>query len=608
MLQVDRLAKRFGTRTLFEELSFVLQEGQRVGLVGSNGSGKSTLLKMISGEESVSEGTITRAAGIKVGFLKQHLRFTEKRVIDEAALALPFEEGGWKPLHRAEEVLGGLGFSPEEQQSDPQLLSGGQQLRLALASVLLSEPDLLLLDEPTNYLDIIALSWLKRYLQGWKRGLLITTHDRSFLDEVSTHILGIHRGRSRFYPGNTAHYYNRIEEEELQHERRVINQAKRRKEVERFIERFRSKATKAKSVQSRIKQLEREGKLEHLSSLDTLSFEFKSLAFPAKRLLQVRNLGFRYPGGEWLFRNLTFDLLPDERLAVVGINGTGKSTLLRLLSGELSPSEGEIVWHPDLKIGYFGQTNVKRLPPHWSVEDAIGNTGPELSKSAVRAICGVMLFSGEDALKKIHLLSGGEKSRVLLGQLIVSPAHILLLDEPTHHLDLPSSEALLQAIEAFEGAVVLVSHSEGVVDRIAEKLIVFDNGGATLKNESYSQFLQSAGWNQMEIAHRSASSEALNSRKEQRRARAQLVEERSRRLKPLRQRIDQKEKECAQAEAKIAALHHAIAEASSRQEGKQIEESAKELAIQERIYREAFEEWVTALDEAEKIEASYGDS
>lgn len=281
--------------------------------------------------------------------------------------------------------------------------------------------------------------------------------------------------------------------------------------------------------------------------------------------------------------------------------------MLRLLSGELSPSEGEIVWHPDLKIGYFGQTNVERLPPHWSVEDAIGNAGPELSKSAVRAICGVMLFSGEDALKKIHLLSGGEKSRVLLGQLIVSPAHILMLDEPTHHLDLPSSEALLQAIEAFEGAVVLVSHSEGVVDRIAEKLIVFDNGSAAVKNESYSQFLQSAGWSQKGIAHRSASSGAPNSRKEQRRERAQLVEERSRRLKPLRQRIAQKEKECTQAEAKIAALHHAIAEASSRQEGERIEESAKELAIQERIYREAFEEWVTALEEAEKIEANYGD-
>ncbi len=606
LLQVDSLAKRFGARVLFEGVSFAVDAGQRVGLVGRNGCGKSTLLKMIAGEEPVDEGNVARAAGTRIGYLRQKLSFSRATAMEEACSYLSAEEG-WVPEHRAEEILAGLGLGEKERAADPNILSGGQQIRLSLACVLLSEPDLLLLDEPTNYLDIVAMAWLKRYLRSWRKGLILVTHDRGFLDGVCTHVLGLHRGRARMMAGDTNHWYSRIEEEEETHERRVANEERARRQAERFVERFRYKATKARAVQSRLKLLERREGLEHLSRLETLSFEFRESPFSGRTVLRVRDLGFRFPDGPWLFRNLSFELHPGERVAVVGPNGRGKSTLLRVLAGELPPGEGTVQWHPDAARGVFGQTNVDRIPAEWTVESAVGNAAPELGRTAIRNICGAMMFSGEDALKPVKVLSGGEKCRVLLGRILATPCQTLMLDEPTHHLDLESSEALLQALESFEGSVLLVSHSEEFVDRLSDKLIVFKDGNAHFRETGYAEFLAKEGWENGRMAAR-GKEEGKGSRKEDRRARARFVEERAKKLNPLRRKCAAIEEAISAEESEISRLHAELEVCSASGDGQLIVELSRQLAAAEKRRDDQFDRWVAVSRDLEEAEAEFAEN
>jgi ATP-binding cassette subfamily F protein 3 len=603
MIQVSGLTKSFGAHVLLDGVGFTVGAGERVGLVGRNGSGKTTLFRMILGEDHADSGAIAVPDGYRIGHVSQHLHFSQPTVLKEACLALPATEDGRDESYKAKTVLDGLGIGGETREQDPLLLSGGLQVRLNLAKALVAAPDMLLLDEPTNYLDIVSIRWLARYLNSWPRELLLITHDRSFMDSVVTHTMGIHRLTIRKYPGTTEKYYTRIHEEDEQYERTRLNDEKKRREAERFINRFRAKATKAKAVQSRIKALDRSQKLDKLSQERDLDFSFKSLPFPGKRVMEAKGLSFGYPGGEKLFDSLNFEIRKGDRIAVIGKNGRGKTTLLNVLAGELASNAGSIQFQPSVKTAYFGQTNIDRLDSAKTVLDELLHSHPDLGIGAARNICGAMLFEGNEALKKIKVLSGGERSRVLLGKLLVSPANLLLLDEPTNHLDMYSIDSLLDAIDAFDGAVVIVTHSELILDAMAERLIVFDGGTVRVYEGGYQEFIERVGWADEageEIGQSGAGARKQKpsaQRKDLKRAKAELINERSRTLTPLKDRIAALEAEIMELEERHDRETQELLDASANGDGEAIGRlSASHHATRERIDA-LFEELATVTED-----------
>ena len=492
MITIQNLTKRYGTRPIFENINCSFGRGERVGLVGRNGEGKSTLLRMITGEEEPDEGIISSPKHYRLGYLSQHIHFTKPTVLEEACLGLPKgrEDEEWS----VKIVLAGLGFRDEDFDRSPHEFSGGYQIRINLAKVLVSEPDMLLLDEPTNFLDIVSIRWLIGFLQDWKSEMILVSHDRHFMDSIVTHILGIHRNRIKKIEGETADYYEQIEREEEVHESRRLNNEKSRKQMEEFIAKFKARASHANLVQSRIKTLEKREHIEKLATIATLSFFFNAAPFEAQVPVATEKLTFSYPGGAGMIPSLDFALNKGERVCVIGKNGKGKTTLLKLLAGKLTPISGNIKLHPQIKMAYYEQANTAALDPDATVEDEIASGGKSRDRKSIRDICGAMMFSGDDALKKIKVLSGGEKCRVLMGKLLMQPSNLLVLDEPTHHLDMPSTEALIRAVNDFPGAVIMVTHNEHILEEVATKLIVFQQGKVTIFPGTYNEFLDQIGW------------------------------------------------------------------------------------------------------------------
>jgi ATP-binding cassette subfamily F protein 3 len=495
MIQVNNLDKCYGRQVIFEKAGFILNPGERVGLVGRNGHGKTTLFKMILGQDQPDSGSISIPSGYKAGHLSQHISFSGDTVLKEACLSLRDTEDGIDETYKAEIILMGLGFTLEDFSANPLDLSGGYQVRLNLAKVLVSDPNLLLLDEPTNYLDIVSLRWLTQFLRNWKKELIIITHDRDFMDGVTTHTMAIHRCNMRKEAGPTEKVYQQLLLEEEIHEKTRVNDDKKRKETEEFINRFRAKATKAKAVQSRVKALQKTDRLEKLTEIKNLDFAFKSAPFTGKQLMEVNDLSFSFDNdSSLLIDGLTFSVGKKDRIAIIGKNGKGKTTLLNLLAKELKTKTGTVNHHGQLKMAYFGQTNINRLSPHKTIEEEIMDVHPDGNRGATRKICGTMMFPGDNAVKKISVLSGGEKSRVLLGKLLVSPSNMLMLDEPTNHLDMESNDSLVEAIDAFNGSVIIVTHSEMMLHALATRLIVFDDGKVALFEGTYQDFLDRVGW------------------------------------------------------------------------------------------------------------------
>ncbi len=494
-MQVNNIDKSYGQQVIFEKAGFILNPGERVGLVGRNGHGKTTLFKMILGQDNPDSGSISIPKGYKIGHLSQHISFSGDTVLKEACLSLQDTEDGIDETYKAEIILMGLGFTMEDFNVNPLDLSGGYQVRLNLAKVLVSDPNLLLLDEPTNYLDILSLRWLTQFLRNWKKELIIITHDREFMDGVTTHTMAIHRCNMRKEAGPTEKVYQQLLLEEEIHEKTRMNDNKKRKETEDFINRFRAKASKAKAVQSRVKALQKKERLEKLTDIRNLDFEFKSASFTGKHLMEVNDLSFSFSNDSpSLIDGLTFLVGKRDRIAIIGKNGKGKTTLLNLLAKEFKTKTDIVSHHDQLQLAYFGQTNINRLNMNKTIEEEIMDVHPEGNRGASRKICGTMMFPGDNALKKISVLSGGEKSRVLLGKLLVSPSNMLLLDEPTNHLDMESNDSLVEAIDAFNGSVIIVTHSEMMLHALATRLIVFDDGKVTLFEGTYQDFLDRVGW------------------------------------------------------------------------------------------------------------------
>jgi ATP-binding cassette subfamily F protein 3 len=581
MISIENIEKSYGGHVLFDGVSFALNPREKIGLVGRNGNGKTTLLRILVGEEDVDGGNITIPRHYRIGHVRQHLRFSEPTVIEEGIASLPENESDqhWK----AERILAGLGFGPRDLQQPPEIFSGGYQVRLNLAKVLISEPDLLLLDEPTNYLDIAAIRWVVKFLQAWPRELLLITHDRSFMDQAVTHVVGLHRCKARKIAGDTGKYYDQIAQDEEIYEKTRLNDERRRREVELFISRFRAKARLANLVQSRIKTLDKMEKKEKLDTLRDLEFSFREAPFKGRHLMAVDDLAFGYDDNAPLFEGLDFTVSHHDRIAVIGRNGQGKTTLLKALSGELQTTRGGIQKNPNVRMGFFDQTHINRLVGDRTVEEEILFAGEDLDRQTARNICGAMMFSGNDALKPVKILSGGEKSRVLLGQLLARKLNLLLLDEPSNHLDMESCDALLAAIDVFDGAVIMVTHNEMFLHAVAERLIVFQNRQATLFEGSYQRFLDRLGWHDESDISRPGPAPGNTpatprlSKKEARKERSEIIALRSRAVKPLEKKIARAEQIIEEGDATLQALHAAMQEATATGDGPRIAEVGKSI-------------------------------
>jgi len=510
MLQLSGAGKRFGPRLLFENADWLITPNEKTALVGANGTGKSTLMKILGGLDSLDYGTMQRMRGMSIGYLPQDgLSLSGRTVFDEClsvfdelramerefealstslseldpasaeyeavadrfshiesrlrhhnVYALDAEVGG---------VLTGLGFSKEDWSRRTEEFSGGWQMRIALAKLLLQQPDLLLLDEPTNHLDLETRNWLENYLSSWPNGYILISHDRYFLDVTVNKIIEIWNKNLHVYHGNYEKYLTQKTERRAQLESAYRNQREHIEHLEAFISRFRYQATKAKQVQSRIKELEKIERIEIPLEEPTPHFSFPQPPPSGRTVVEVSGLSMQY-GEKKVLEDVNFTIERGDRIALVGVNGAGKSTLIRLLSGQESPTTGTLKLGHNVIAEYFAQDQYKVLDPTARMLDDIGRTAPKVAEKDLRSLLGCFLFSGDDVFKSLGVLSGGERNRYALARILVSPANFLLLDEPTNHLDLRAKDVLLEAIGKFNGTVIFVSHDRYFIDGLAEKV------------------------------------------------------------------------------------------------------------------------------------------
>jgi len=531
MIQLQDVTKAFGEKTLLEHVTWQVGDRDRVGLCGPNGAGKTTLLKMLADLDEPDSGQIQKPNALTLGYLPQDgLTHTGRRVVDEASLAFKplldlkaemhsIEERLGDPamdagehdalLHRYSEVqdrfrlgdgyqielkvatvLRGLGFEGEATEQLTDHLSGGWQMRLALAKLLLSQPDLLLLDEPTNHLDLEARNWLEEYLVEYPHAVILVSHDRYFLDAVVTHIADLSLRTITDYHCNYTKY---LEQRDARLER--LREAKRRQDeevgrVEEFINRFRYQATKAAQVQSRIKMLEKVERIEVPPERKRIHFQFPASARSGRMVQELKNVRKAY-GAKVVLDQVNLHIDRGDRIALVGHNGAGKSTLMRMLSGEEAPDSGERVEGHQVVMQYFAQDEATRLDPALTVYETLEAGSPHTMVPAIRNILGGFLFSGDDVYKKAGVLSGGERTRLAVARMLLRPSNTLLLDEPTNHLDIDSKEVLLDALADYGGTMIFVSHDRYFVERLATKIVEVANGHAILYPGTYSEFLWS---------------------------------------------------------------------------------------------------------------------
>ncbi len=597
MIQFDNVKKSYGGECILDTVSFTLGKREKCSLIGRNGAGKTTIFRLICQQEEPDSGQITIPKGYRLGYLNQHIHFSEPSIVQEACLGLPEEEK--ESVYKAEAILSGLGFTKQQFEQAPSTLSGGYHLRLHLTKLLLSDPDCLLLDEPTNYLDILSIRWLANFLRTWPKELLMISHERLFLDSLVSHTIGIHRKKLHKIEGPSQKLYQQIALQEEVYEKSRMAIEKKRATMQAFVDRFGAKNTKAAQAQSRLKAIERLPELDALCAIENLDFHFPARHTPSQIIMKVQDLSFSY-GTTPLISHLSFEVQRDARIGIIGKNGKGKSTLLQLLIGKFRAQSGSFSSITDLQIGYFGQTHIDQLHRDATVEEEIQRSNPLLSLQEVRSIAAQMMFSQARAEKKIAVLSGGEKSRVVLAKLLAAPCHLLLLDEPTNHLDVESMEAFMDALETFEGAVVIISHSELVLQRIAKELLVFQDRGQEVFPGTYKEFLEKDGWKDQEAATPSQKQEQTH--KDLKRKRAEAVQERAKVLKPHLARAAELEAHIISLETEVETLSALLIQQASLGSSHNIAEHTKALKEKNHQIEMAFAELeaVTASIESEK--------
>lgn len=577
MLTVAGLSKSFGGRDLFDDVAFTIQAGERIAVTGPNGAGKSTLLKIILGQETADTGDVTFMRGTRVGYLPQEGEAVGGETVLEIAVPPAHEHDG-QFVAKAKQLLASLGFRQADIDRPARELSGGWVMRAHLARLLTDEPDLLLLDEPTNHLDLETLLWFQDYLQHYPGAILLISHDREFLNRLCTHIAELRAAKIMRYTGNFDSYL----EQRAAAEANLIATAKAQQrkidQLQVFVDRFRAKNTMASQAQSKLKQIERlKEEMVVLPDGDgpVVGFKFPQPPRSGQRVVTLEKVKFGYslaaPAAQThgiaassppkpIYEDLNFEAERGQRTVLVGPNGAGKSTLLKLLADVLTPLAGERKLGHNVNAGYFAQHRAQMLNPQHTVWQEAGDTPQRVTEQAIRNLLGSFLFRGDDIYKPVSVLSGGEKSRLALVKLLLNPPNLLLMDEPTTHLDLASVDALIVALQQYEGTLVFISHDVHFIRALANHVVRVEGGQLRHFPGGYQYYLDktgqaaraaltSSGFAAQPQAGAESSSRPAVDRKEQRRLEAEQRQARSRQRKELQQRIAALEKEVADLEA-----------------------------------------------------------
>ncbi|MDP2997586.1 MAG: ABC-F family ATP-binding cassette domain-containing protein [Bryobacterales bacterium] len=603
MIQLSQAGKRYGPKTLFEGLDWLVTPRDRVGLVGTNGTGKSTLLKILGGLESLDYGAITSTKGITAGYLPQDgLTLTGRTAFAECLSVFEYLHDIEREMetlsHRMSEldpegdeygqvadrfhrldtefhgsdgytleaqvgtVLSGLGFPKDDWTKRADEFSGGWQMRIALAKLLLQKPNLLLLDEPTNHLDLEARNWLEEYLTSYPYAFVLISHDRFFLDVTVSRIAEIWNRQVLFYPGNYDQYLRQKTDRRTQLEAAFRNQRDRIQQLEAFINRFRYQATKAKQVQSRIKELEKIERIEIPPDEQTIHFTFPQPKPSGRVVAEFRGVSKSY-GAKEVFRGVNFIVERGDRIALVGVNGAGKSTLIKLLAGIEPLTAGDYTLGHNATPDYFAQDQYKELDPGARMLDDLSTVAERQTMTQLRTLLGCFLFSEDDVFKPIGVLSGGERNRYALARMLLNPSNFLLLDEPTNHLDLRAKDVLLEALQNFSGTVVLVSHDRYFIDRLATRIFEIGEGQVRIYPGNYEDYLwrKQRGETAAEAVSVSAAGTLAADSDDARPKRLNPIK-----LRQLQQRCQAIEEEIARAEAEIAGYEAELADFKSADE------------------------------------------
>jgi ATPase subunit of ABC transporter with duplicated ATPase domains len=524
MIALSGIYKQYGRQILFVDASFQLNTGEKIGLVGPNGAGKTTIFRLITGEEHADEGDVSVPKKLSIGYFKQeidemsgwpvldeaiagsgrlgdlhhelieleHALGDAARVDDAASVLARFGDvqseyqtlGGYELEARAREVLHGLGFDDARIDGDVGALSGGWKMRVAMAKVLLGRPDVLLMDEPTNHLDIESILWLEEYLKGYPGSLLMTCHDRDFMNRVVTKVVEIDAGETVTYSGNYDFYERERVQRETQREAAYARQQAMLAKENRFIERFQTHASKAAQVQSRVKKLEKIEAIELPKKRAVVRFDFRAPARSGDDVAVLEKLSKRY-GERRLYTNFDFLIRRGERWCVMGVNGAGKTTLLKMVAGMLPPDGGAVRIGASVKMGYFSQQALDVLDPELTVLEQVQKDFPAAGIGVLRALVGAFQFSGDDVDKKVRFLSGGEKSRLVMARMLFDPPNFLVLDEPTNHLDLATKEMLVEALSKFDGTMLFVSHDRAFLRGLSNRVLVLSENDSSDPPHAY---------------------------------------------------------------------------------------------------------------------------
>jgi ATPase subunit of ABC transporter with duplicated ATPase domains len=532
MIRLDNISKQHGQQLLFVEASAALHRGEKVGLVGPNGAGKTTLFRMITGQEHPDEGQVAVDRGVTIGYFSQDVgemrgRSAVAEVMDgagpvskvaaemkqlEADMADPdkaddmeklverygvvqarFDElGGYALEGRAREILAGLGFSQEMMDGDVGALSGGWKMRVALSRILLMRPDAMLLDEPSNHLDLESLIWLEGFLKGYEGALLMTSHDREFMNRIVTKVVEIDGGTLTTYTGNFDFYeQQRAQNEKQQQAQFERQQAMLAKEL-KFIERFKARASHAAQVQSRVKKLEKIEKVEPPKRRQTVLFEFQPAPRSGDDVVSLKNVHKGY-GNRSIYEGLDFLVRRTERWCVMGVNGAGKSTLLKLVAGATQPDDGTVALGGSVKMGYFAQHAMDLLDGERTVFQSLEDAFPRAGQGSLRALAGCFGFSGDEVDKKCRVLSGGEKARLVMAKMLYDPPNFLVLDEPTNHLDMATKEMLITALARYEGTMLFVSHDRHFLAALSNRVLELTPEGIHQYGGGYTEYVARTG-------------------------------------------------------------------------------------------------------------------